>query len=133
MHGGGGGLAGGAGVRVSRLQVLTQRAVHGPETRTLHVVKKKSIDFSIGAMSMTILHTLVLKPSQSRRQIWRQTSCGSAAIAGGPMDNRTITMLVATIAILSTAVAMVIKLNRLAAVGCELLEEDTHTRSLQFR
>jgi hypothetical protein len=98
LHGGGAAALAGAscvgvpGVRVLRLQMLTQSAEHSPETLTLHVVKKKFRVFRIGAMSVTVLHTSELKPSQVGRQVTRHSSCRSANTGGGPMDSRTSAM-----------------------------------------
>lgn len=112
LHGGGGGgeLAGGAGVTVLRSQVWTQRAEQSPDTRTLHVVKKKFRVFRIGAISMTLLQKSALKPSHFGAQIiMRQSSCMSA-IADGDRDKKITSMVMQQVAVLSlVVVAMAIR------------------------
>lgn len=120
LHGGGGGgeLAGGAGVTVLRSQMWTQRAEQSPDTRTLHVVKKKSRVFRIGAISMTLLHTSALKPSHFGAQIARQSSCMSA-IADGDTDKK-ITSAVMQAAILSMVVAAMV-IRSMDRIGSDYL------------
>jgi hypothetical protein len=102
LHGGGAAVLPGAGmgalgVRVLRLQMLKQRALHSVVTRTSQVGYKKSRFFSIGIgkIALRLLQTLELKSSHVGRQIGTQSS-STSAITSGPMDSTTSTMQAAT-------------------------------------